>query len=583
MRRGLVPLVSGMLLILAFVVYRFSGVGIPQRLDRVVQFVLLGPAGLSLAWFVSGILKQDLVETFRRRLLAPSTFRFLVTIGLFMLVFTIWMVYEPLEGIPKGGDEAAYFFQSKIFAAGHFSAPSPSVEDPRTFFPFRHFIFDEQGRWFIMYTPIHSIFMAPFTAAGLAPLLGPFEGLLSLVGMFLLLRAWMGEARARAAALLLVLSPFYLLLSSSFMAHNSNLMLVVWALYFITRMEQGGGYLNGSAGGLLLGLALCTKPYPIVWWAIFLTAALLAKHRMKAIPRLAAITAGAVPPVLLLLGINWFYTGSPFRLTYNLARWNSLIGFGPHKAWSPSYGDYAHTPLRGILNVAQQVGVGSVALFGWPLVSGVPILAALFAVRNDRRILWLFGLLLMSAGFMTLHYSASVDYGPRHYYTLVPVLMALTVVGFSVLLTAAHRKWHRRGGSFVILSTGAMFLISLFLYMPGAIRLRSGAWQAIDNIPAAMTEERIDVPAVVFMQASEHGYPHIVSGINHVSPWLDGDIIYCAHQTVEDDLSFMGAYPGRNPYLFWFDGIECHLETWTAQLAEDILPERDMVHLRLER
>jgi len=70
-----------------------------------------------------------------------------------------------------------------------------------------------------------------------------------------------------------------------------------------------------------------------------------------------------------------------------------------------------------------------------------------------------------------------------------------------------------------------------------------------------------------------------MSGVIHDSPWLDGDIIFCAHQTLEEDLAFMEAYPGRNGYLFWFDGIESHLEPWTEELAEYLLPEREMIYL----
>lgn len=572
---GIGSLAAGLLLVVSFVVYRFGGLSAQGPLDKVVQLVLLVPSVFFLSWFGSGKFKGDLASRILTKFDRIPVKRFLAVLVLFLLLFTIWMAYGPLEGIPKGGDEAAYFFQSRIYAGGELAAPAPDVSDPRAFFPYRHFLFRD-GRWFIMYTPFHSVVMAPFSAVGIAPLLGPLEGLVSLIGMFLLIRLWAGERVARISTVLLLFSPFFLFMSGSFMAHNTNLMLITWSLYLISRRAMGGGLTFGLVGGFLLGLAVCTKPYPVIAWSIFLLVAILAGRRGNWRRILFPVAAGALLPVGLLLAANLYYTGNPLRTAYDLARGGSLLGFGPDKAWYPVYGDYAHTPLRGLMNLAQQIGTGSTILFGWPLISLLPALLALRAIRADRRVLWLFLPIVLFVPLMIIHYSPSIDYGPRHYYTFLPLIMLLSAIGLREGVRMSRSRWGTRGGSVAAMVTAGLFMITLLVYLPGGISLRSGPWQAIDREPARLADSLVIPPAIVFMQAGEHGYPNIMSGVNFDSPWLDGDVIFCAHQTVLEDREFMLAYTGRNAYLFWFDGASSHIDMWSEGRAEQILPTRDM-------
>ena len=103
-----------------------------------------------------------------------------------------------------------------------------------------------------------------------------------------------------------------------------------------------------------------------------------------------------------LVFCNWYYTGDPLFTTYELARDGRLFGFGEDKAWFPIYGDYRHDVWRGLRNIVHQAGVASVCLFGWPLLSLVPLLAALGSTREDKRVWWLYVPLLL---MVLLHYS----------------------------------------------------------------------------------------------------------------------------------------------------------------------------------
>jgi hypothetical protein len=184
---------------------------------------------------------------------------------------------------------------------------------------------------------------------------------------------------------------------------------------------------------------------------------------------------------------------------------------------------------------------------------------------------------------MFIHYSPSTDYGPRHYFTLLPVILLLSATGISELVKLARRKWGVRGGSFAALSVMALFAISVGVYMPGAIQLRSGPWQAIDREVERLALLHAEPPAVVFMQASEHGYPNIVSGLNFDSPMLDGDFVYVAHQTAAEDSAFTQVLGGRNAYLFWHDDSGSHFEPWSTSLANSLDPVRELAPIPASR
>jgi hypothetical protein len=571
MRRTAVPLVGGLLLVTLFIGYRLFGPDLSSSLDKVVQCLLLVPAVLLIAWAISRRVHGDLARRVVDSIGAPSAAVFLVVLSAVLLAFSAWMAFGPLEGIPKGADEVAYFFQSRIFAEGHLTAPQPAIDNPRDFFPYRHFVFDGE-RWFGMYTPMHSLMMTPFTVAGVSALLGPVEGVLILIGIFLLIRLWAGETHARISSLLLVLSPFYLLMICTYMAHNTNLLMVTWALYYLSKMVLDDRERFGLAAGFLLGCALATKPYPIVAWGLYLTAAISVHYGKKAPRKLAILLAGSLPPVALLLLTNRHYSGSPFVTSYTMARGTGLLGFGSAAPLATVYGEHVHTPIRGLYNVMLQMAVGATILYGWPLVSGVPMLFSLKAWRKDRRVLSLFGMPVLLALFMSYHFAASIDYGPRHYFEVFPVFVLLSAVGLREFLLAARRRWGDRGGSFTLLWVAGLFMISMLLYMPPAISFRTGPWKTIDDVPYMLALRIAEAPAIVFMEAAEGGYPNLMSGLNHDSPWLDGDFVFCAHQTREEDLAFMEAYPGRNAYLFWYDGTECRLAPWTPALADSLIP-----------
>lgn len=542
---------------------------------KLLQLCTLVPAVLLAARTASGWIRGDLGLAVSRMISRPSSTVFVTALAAWVFAFSAWTALVPLENIPRGGDETAYLFQSRILERGRLWAPAPPVADPGRFFPFRHLILDD-GRWFTMYTPLHAFLMVPFTSTGLHSLMGPLEGALSITGTFVLLSLLAGGRAARKASLVMAASPFFLLMSATRMAHNTTLLFVVYGALLVTSAVSMRKPALCLPGGFLLGLAVNAKPYPDIAWIPFVLLALWFHGGQSRLRLMALTAAGAIPAAALLLLTNAAYTGDPFTASYNLARGGSLLGFGPDKAWFPEYGDHAHTPLRGLINLARQAGAASNSLLGWPLISLVPAFWALARGRRFPERLWGWGLAAGFAFLLWFHYSASVDYGPRHYFTLLPVMCALTAAGLGEMAGEARRRLGERGGSFVFLATAGLFAISALFYLPSQIGLRAGRWMAVDRDPIDLAREHCTVPALVFMQASEHGYPNIVSGLNATSPFLDGELVFCAHQEPAEDMELMAALPGRNPYLYWFDGVEGHIEEWTPDRAARLAPVRSV-------
>ena len=79
------------------------------------------------------------------------------------------------------------------------------------------------------------------------------------------------------------------------------------------------------------------------------------------------------------------------------------------------------------------------------------------------------------------------------------------------------------------------------------------------------------------MEASEHGYPNIMSGLLATDPFLQGDVIFCAHQTASEDMEHLGGiFKGRNGYLFYMDGRSGFIKPWSEELANRLTPEREL-------
>lgn len=129
MRKLLFPLLS-LLLLAAFAVYAGSAFRLQGPGDKAVQLVLVVPGVLLFA--LSGLDPfRGVIRFFKS--LSTGIFLLILLSGVF--IFTVWMAVVPLQGIPKGGDEAPTFFKAGSSPGGSSPPRFPGWRIPGTFSP----------------------------------------------------------------------------------------------------------------------------------------------------------------------------------------------------------------------------------------------------------------------------------------------------------------------------------------------------------------------------------------------------------------------------------------------------------------
>ena len=296
---------------------------------------------------------------------------------LFVLIgghFCMLMLYfEPAIGTP---DASGYFVQTRLIATQGqtwFARESPLQ------YVNHHWMSPAGDRYFSQYPPgLSAICAGVFRIAGptAALLVNPVLASLTLLGLFLLCRLWIGAGWGLLAALLMAVNPITNEHALSCDSHTAVAFLLVWGLYLLALSSRKQSLLLAFLAGLLLGV-IPTIRYPE---ALFLLAAgffmlLCVIRERKSWGTLAATAVGVLIPMACLLVRNHMAFGSFWKTGYTLT--NEQTNFG----WE-SFANKAWPYVTGIL------GEGT----GW--VAGIGLLAML--ALCVRRATWRQGLLLLS-------------------------------------------------------------------------------------------------------------------------------------------------------------------------------------------
>jgi hypothetical protein len=396
-----------------------------------------------------------------------------VALGAMLVVFLLAAAYNErvLRGTPAVADGFNYYFQAKNFLAGQASAPVPPAAE---YFRIL-FVMQYHGRWFGSSYPGYPALLALGLALGAPGLVSP---LLAAVALWLAVRLALlehGRREAGLVALLAMLSPFFVAVSSLFMAHGTALFSVMLAIYGYRRAlraERPGPWLWASAGGVLLGL--CSRPQAILavglpfglqgLWAV------IRRHRALrwVVPFLVAgvLAAG-------VLGLyNMGTTGDPFDNPRYRVSPERRLGFGADvgvpNPWHPTPG---HTLGRGLWNTGLNLSLLNADLLGWgggfPL--GLTLVLALIPVlwRERRRVdLLFFAGFLVNVLLYVGYYTPSPNFGPRYYYESIPFLLILVSRGILVLWDGARRAGHEALAAGIPLGLSLLVVQALVVHLP---------------------------------------------------------------------------------------------------------------------
>jgi Dolichyl-phosphate-mannose-protein mannosyltransferase len=480
------------------------------------------------------------------------------------LAFGLIVALVQFQGEPHILDASAYFFQAKIFASGQLSVPAP--EDIAAFQG--PFMVVWNQRWFAQYPPATSALLAVGILLHAPWLVEPVLGTAALIGVYDIGRRLYDRRTALLALGLLVISPFYVYQSASYLSHTVALAAEVGylaALLWFARSHRARAL--ALAGGSL-SVMFAARELDAVLVGV-LTAVWIAWSQRRQLVRdwrrvLVGAVAGAATlgcGLALYLAYNAMQTGYPFLLPRTLFSPADRYGFGAGVGF---YGQ--HTVAAGLVNLDQQLTSLMIDLFGWPFYVTLALIPLAFLRRDSRTSSD--ALLLVLAGFIMVaqvgYFYHGIFLGPRYLFDTLPALALLCARGFGNLFSVCQAVLARirpragsDGGEWPPRVAGAGLLCGLMaccllFYWPRQWAL----YNDFSGLPASM---HIDVGAVyhahlnnaLVITGSWYVYNYVLWPLNN--PALNGNVIYAYAPTADDLSRLRSEYASRRMYLLTSD------------------------------
>lgn len=362
-----------------------------------------------------------------------AAFAFVGSAALAVLVF---------ERIPHVPDSMAYAFQARTYAAGLAYLPSPAVREPFD----RFLLMDEGGKWFSVFPPGWPLVLALGMKAGIPWLINPALGAIGVLLAHALAAALVSRGTANLVAVLLALSPTYLYMAASGMAHPFSLVCALTALLAVHKARVGNS-LWGGAAGLAVGALFLTRPVEgvVVGLAGGLWAVVPWARRLPS-TALALGFVGVLPGVGLFLANNWLLTGHPLRdpIQHYFDRTFypgcNTLGFGPDKGnfgWGNDVFP-GHSPLEAAIHANINLNLLDIELFGWACGSLLLLVVAAVWGRRLAPVQPFATLAALTVLSTIFYWYSGADLGPRYWFQCLVPFAVFTTVGAAAAAARLH-------------------------------------------------------------------------------------------------------------------------------------------------
>lgn len=496
--------------------------------------------------------------------------------------FTVFISGRVLERLPHVQDSVTYLFQAQTLARGHLWAPEPPLPE---FFD-QEFLLAEDGRWVGKYPPGYPLLLAIGVLFSQPWLINPFLATLTVPLLYKLGATLYGRRIGLGAALLAVVSPFFLFISGSMMAHTAELFWITsFMLLWVWALKRAKGYLWAFLAGLALGMAFLTRQPAAAAVAIpFIVVTLLPDLRegrgQDAFSRIVSLIVALLPLVALLFAYQYAITGHPFE-DLRLRYWPfDRIGFGDDIGmdenaftitnrdgtteidwyYDPSQPPHGHSLARGLYNTERNWHSLEINLFGWMPLFTLAFCCLAIVARRPR---WVdVSLLAIAAGLIGFHvayWNAGISYGPRYYYAALPAFLLLTVRGIQATAAkigvergnAGFQGAHVRvqAGKFVMIVLVVAFVLgNLLLSLPNFLDWYQG-YNFIDRPSLVFPEEQLGGQAILFVNVTDNNnWWEYGRFFNNNTPWLDGPVIYARDLGDQENSRLLVLYPNFQAY-----------------------------------
>lgn len=446
----------------------------------------------------AGVLVGALLLARRRR--ADQVPEFPLALGLALCVAIIVPSALHMSApVPATNDERAYLYQAELFAEGQLAEPLQQNELVDFTLRRRQVHEDrDQGTRYAKYPPGTAGWLTPGVWLGWPGLMAVIASIINVLLTRSLARAY-GLPQADSIALLLALSPFFLLVQSSFQSEVATMPAALLAWWALLRVRDGE-LRFALLVGLACGAVFLTRPLTGV------VAALACGWGM--------LTLGC--PISRVRALGWAILGGLPMLALGLVYQSAQTGdalLSPYHAYATAFGPWEDASLPAEQRVPIDVygrgdffaGLGRQAA-RWSVGLGMLGAAALGFVglfrlrRRDGGAALLFALGLPAA--YALHWY------PGHWAYLGPLYgyesLAMLLIGFGAIASQAPPAW---GKSLVLAlaSWGAIVMVPRYALIQEQMQLRS----APERVAAEMAEDSVLLlPFVATPRLQESGMKH---------------------------------------------------------------------------
>jgi hypothetical protein len=434
----------------------------PRELQFLLWFTFWG--SLAVAAFSAALARTTLPGTLQALLDAPANDprRALVLLGGFVFLVPLALRHALLLDQPICDDELTNDFITATLLEGRIVNPVPFPEGDRSYLQTQFIVVGDRG-WYGKYSLGHPLLLAPFALLGRLDLAGSVFALGTFATAYLVGRRLFGDTRAALGAMLLALSPHFILTHATRVSQTSSGLCLMLALLGATRLlgrGDRGGLAVAAGTGLALGLGFFVRPMPGALFIVLLGLLLLVSGRHRRFPserrvtwpELALVAAVAALGVLGVLATNQVQSGNPFSSGYQQLH---TLGFGVGHSQ-----DGAIPSSVGAALVRQNAW-----LFGWPLG-----LALLPFARPRRHAALLWAPLLAALLYRVIVPKTVVaTTGPIYLTEVVPLLALASADGAARLIEGLERL-SKGAGRWVPAVMLASFLVASALFLPVVTR-----------------------------------------------------------------------------------------------------------------
>ncbi|MBN1593711.1 MAG: tetratricopeptide repeat protein [Candidatus Coatesbacteria bacterium] len=500
--------------------------------------LLLVPALLLFCRGLAWVSQLGFIGTLKRRIRAIDERLFVALAMVFVFGVSLLLLVYVLGGVPHVQDSIVLIFQARIFAMGEVGVPPPEHLE---FFRYP-FLTVENGLLHAKYLPIHSLILALGLLLNAEFLLQPILAALSLLLIYLLARELYGQMTAKAAALLVSISPFFLYMHTSFLSHTTALLFFTLFMLSLVKSLKSPRIFFPVLAGLSLGLMFNTRPQTAYIMALALIPFVLKEliEQKKRVRSLSLFALGLLPAGALTLLYRYPFTGKLLGLPFDFSNPTDRLGFHPDVG--DLYGSFGHTPLKAWYNFSKNFYEMNSNLFGFPMVSLLFFFLVFLSRRKDR---WERAFVAVPIGLVFFHIFYWVDgvcFGARYWFSCLPLFVILTVRGISRLgrVMGPGRAGARAAVLFVIL----LVLVSAFDYHPRrAALLGSNYWSVNTKVSDAV--KRLGIHDAIILMDTEDDPLSYSAGYLNNSPTFDDRVLYAIDMGRERDRLLFEAYPDR--------------------------------------